>query len=61
MMRIETEDWPENLRTICSERCAERGEPACHEVDLWINPLDPDRGKVCAECAALTREPSNAE
>ena len=51
-MQIDTEEWPAELRRICRERCAEMGEPSCWEVDEWINPRDPDRGKVCEQCEA---------
>ena len=51
-MRIETEEWPVHLKSACRDRCAEMGEPACWQVDEWINPRDPDRGLVCEDCRA---------
>ena len=51
-MKIDPEKWPDRLKAVCRERCAEMGEPPCFEVDQWINPRNPDCGKVCDECAA---------
>ena len=61
-MRIETEDWTDELKELCSERCAQMGEPACHKVDLWLDPLDPKRGEVCQPCIdALNLDDSKAD
>ncbi|HAW46277.1 MAG TPA: hypothetical protein DCX34_03430 [Roseovarius sp.] len=49
-MKIGTGEWPDDLKTVCQERCAEMGEAPCWEIDQSINPADPDRGTVCEQC-----------
>jgi len=44
--------WPDSLKAICRNDCAERGEPPCWEVDEETPAAfgHPARGKVCDDC-----------
>lgn len=47
--------WPDDLKRLCKDDCAERGERACWEVDAECEPHHAGyamRGRVCPECWA---------
>lgn len=58
-MKIEM-PWPESLKRLCTNDCAERGETPCWKVDESMEPFDfgwSERGRPCDDCYAAWSGP----